>query len=169
MRKIDVFANEHFDGDIKKALLYLLDKPTIGKLDDFVDELTRDEANFAYLELRKKAITYYGGLENYRAELRKQSILCSLDTTEEDVRCNSINPFRKPMLKYFLGILASICLSVLLYFVGPLVGLSASTAAIGSSLLVCIYSLSAAETIIKFFKYRRIKKQIDREYSNKAE
>jgi len=169
MRKIDAFANEHFDGDIKKALLYLLDNPTIGKMDDFVDELTREEANFVYLELRKKAITHYGGLESYRAELRKQSTLCSLDTTEEDVRCSSVNPFKKPMLKYFFALLASICLSVLLYFVGPLAGISASTVAIGASLFIGIFSLSAAETIIKFFKYRRIKKQIDREYSNEAE
>ena len=169
MRKIDAFADEHFDGDIKKALLYLLDKPTIGKMDDFVDELTREEANFVYLEMRQKAITHFGGLENYRAELRKQYILCSLNTTEEDVRRDSINPFRKPMLKYLFALLASICLSVLLYLVGPLVGVSASTVAIGASLFIGIFSLSAAETIIKFFKYRRIKKQIDREYSNEAE
>jgi len=163
MRKIDVVAQEKFNGDMSKTLEYLLYEAD-GEFSPYVDELTQEEARMVMEFLQRDAIKHYGSEEKYYKEFKKQHILSQLDLTEEDVRHSTVNPFKTILLKRLLAILASIFLSVLLYFVGPIIGLTKSAVSIGGAIITGICLLPAAETIIKFLKYRRVKKQIDKEY-----
>ena len=92
-RKLDVYVAEHFGGDMHKALVHLLNTTDAVNLDTFVDELTTEEADFVYDRVRENAIQSYGGLKNYRAELKKQRYLLQLDMTEEWAKKSSVNPF----------------------------------------------------------------------------
>ena len=163
MRKIDVFANEKFNGNIKDALLYLLNSNGDYRMDDYVDELSRDEANFVYLALRDKAIKHYGGLENYRSELKKQSDLTSLNLTEEEVRTAEVNPYKASLLKSVLKLLIMDGGILLLSMMSPVLGISVSTLGIGASLFSGIYSLTIVENLAKYVKFSKVKKIIDSE------
>ena len=168
-RKLDVYVAEHFGGDMHKALVYLLNTTDAVNLDTFVDELTTEEADFVYDRMREYAIEQYGGLKNYRAELKKQRYLLLLDMTEKEAKKSTVNPFKKPLLLRLALIMVCAVVTGLSSPLASLLGTTAETIAIGGGLAISCIALSMSDLIGRCWKYRWVKKRLDAERSAQKE
>lgn len=160
MRKFDDFVNKNFNGNMEQALEFLLYSSGEEKLDNYVSELTREEALIVFRLMKKEAIKQYGGEKNYSAELDKTRMLMSLNLTEEEVKNAQKNPYKAKLLKNVLKMLimdGGIILLSLLSVPASALGLVAS---VGTGLL----SMTIASNLIDYVKFNKLKKTLNAQY-----
>ena len=110
-RKIDIVAEEMFDGDVEKTLNYLLDNDQC--IEQYIDELTKAEANLVLDWVDKNIIeTKFGGKEKFQRniinEMRLKSSLETIKMSEEQVRITEKNPFISLILKHIAILISGI-------------------------------------------------------------
>ena len=160
MRKIDILANEKFNGDTIKALDYFLDREQ--SIEQYIPELNKEES-LHVLQWTDKIIKqeYNGDMEKFERDVKLDIKLASLNLTESEVAQAEKNPYKAKILKSLL---------VMLLVEGGIVGLSlvgglAALPGLGiaSQAVVGILALGMSDNIISYFKFRKAKKMIDAE------
>lgn len=164
MRKIDLLAQEKFNGDTLKAIEYLVinKEPTFG---EYVQEFTKKEATFAFRALHTYHVDKiieedFGGKEKFADDVVREINLQELNLTAEEVKNAEKNPFRaklgKDVLKLALLEGGVVGLSAL----GGKAGFDATSIGFLGSIGTTICSLGMADNIMKYFKFKKMKKQL---------
>lgn len=168
MRKIDIIANEKFNGNTIEALHYLLDSDI--KLGEYREELNVEELKYVMNYVTNKvAIKKYGNRENLAKAAVQEIKLKSLNLTEEEVRNAKKNPYKAKMSKSFLKLLLTEGGIVSLALAGKNLGIEGPTLGVIGSALTAFMSYGVAENIIKYLKFRSLKKNIDNNLFEKTD
>ena len=155
-RKIDILAEEMFDGEVEKTLNYLLDNGEC--IEQYIDELTKDEANVVLDWVDNNIIeTKFGGKEKFQQniinEMQLTSALKMINMSEEKVRITKKNPFLSQIVKHtiilIIGIIAILVIGVLFKELQIEYILS---------LFIGIEALALSDNIFKYFKFKKAKK-----------
>lgn len=159
MRKIDIEAQNNFNGDTIKLIRYYTENQK--SLEEFVPELNSKEA----LELTKIAFekgneTY--GHDNFEKMLIKDMKLVNLNLTEEEVRSAEVNPYKAKIFKGFLKLLLIEGGILSMVFLGKNIGFDTYSLGILSQIATGVVSITIAENILKYFKFKNIKKYIEK-------
>lgn len=160
MRKIDVLANEKFNGNTFDALHYLLDSDI--KLGEYREELNVEELKYVMNYVTNKvAIKKYGSRENMAKSAIQEIKLKSLNLTEEEVKNAEKNPYKTKVSKSFLKLLLTEGGIVSLALASKSIGIEGpALGAIGSA-ITAFMSYGVAENIIKYINFRALKKNMD--------
>lgn len=160
MRKIDIIANEKFSGNVEKTIEYLLYNAGENAFDEYIDELTQDEARIAVKFLEKEAVKQYGGKKEYNAEIKKNRKLYSLNLTEEEVKNAKINLYKADILKGVFKLLVMESGVVALSMVGNGVGINPMLIGTIGSTITALASSTLATNIINYVKFKKVQKMV---------
>ena len=158
MRELDKIANEYYDGDTKKAIKgFFLKQQCIS---NYIDEFTPEEAEFAFSLVLEDMAKQYGGKEKLGKKWARSMTLEQLDLTEKEVLEAEENPYKTDVLKAFLKLLLAeagvIILSLIGNFDKTFLGLAFSS-------VTTIFSMNLAGGIMRYFQFKKIKKQLKKE------
>lgn len=161
MRKIDALANEKFNGDTISALNYLLN--TDGSIESYIDELNKEEAQIVLNWAVKEAHKQFGGEENFRNEIMNDIELSSLELTSEEVKNAPKNPYKAAILKSFLSMLLMDGGVIALTLASGNIGIDPSALGVLGATVTGLFSAVIANNIIKYFKFKKMKKRLSTE------
>ena len=160
-RKIDILAEEKFDGDVLKALQYHFDNNM--SIEQYIEELDKEESLFVLNWSREVVYESAGGKEKFFElayyDLKVQPCLDAMKMSEEQLRDTQKNPFISKSLKNLTIMLVG---TVLLTVVAVLL----IDNVIGKTLSCVIpvftgwFSLMIAGDIMNIFKFKKAKKFI---------
>lgn len=164
MRKLDILAQEKFNGDTLKTIEHLIvtKDPEFGA---YVQEFTKKEATYAFRSLHTNHVDKiieedFGGKEKFANDVMREMNLQELNLTAEEVKNAEKNPFRaklgKDVLKLALLEGGVVGLSAL----GGKAGFDANGIGFLGSVGTTLCSLGMADNIMKYFKFRKMKKQL---------
>lgn len=160
MRKLDVLANEKFGGDIEQTLNYLLFNRNGDKIDDYVDEMTPEEARAVLMILRGKVVKGYGGEENFKMAVNIDEKLEELKLTKEEVLNAEKNPYKAKLGKSFFKMIIAQGGIVSLMVAANNFGIDISSLGLISSVVTGLLSFDMVQKIEKYVKYNKLKKEL---------
>lgn len=164
MRKIDKIAQEMFNGDIDKALNYVVNAG--GYIDEYISELNKEELNIAYKHILEYAAKEAGGKDKLWKKYERTIDMEVLEVTEEELKTAKVNPYKAKLLKSLL---------ILMLVGGVLTGLTImgsqlnfDTESIGAitGVFSATQSFLIANNIYGYFKFRKLKKDANKKTSN---
>ena len=156
---LQAYADAHWDGDKFKALHDLLFYADVekGKMDDYIQQLVTEEADFVYDSMKLHAYYVYGSEEGFRTAVKAETYASSLKMELDEIRSNQKNPFVKKFpwdLAKLAGAVGLMMLSTWLTNQNILPGDSFLISAIPTVLCAWV-AMSTANHITKFFHYRK--------------
>ncbi len=114
MRKLDELAAREFGGDVNQTLEHLFYHGEKNCLDEYVDEMTSEEARFVVNLVKAEAVKHYGGEEGLRQAIKNESRLEHLKMTHAQVVNAPKTLFLRRLLRDFL-IFAAVIAGVALF------------------------------------------------------
>lgn len=157
MREIDIIAKEKFDGDIKKTIEYLLLNLGPGEFDKYVRQLNADESKFALTIIKRETVKAVGGQSNFEVLMRNQDIVSELNMSFDEVNNAKKNPYKAKILKSILGMLL---VEGGILTMG-LLGVPVATLGLASAVGISVSSSFITDNIMKYFKFKKLKKAVD--------
>ena len=112
--KLKAYADAHWEGDRYRAIYELLHSGQENVFDEYVDELTQEEADFAFTVVRTGTVRAMGGEENFRKQLKAEQLAIKLNTDTQTVAAAKHNPYRKSLWLCLALLVAAIVLPPLL-------------------------------------------------------
>ena len=167
-RKIDVLAQEKYNGDIKATFYDLVKKGE--NIDKYVDELNKDESRLLFGLLSDIYCEEHGGQKMVENELLRAIKLERLGITEDEVRQSTENPYKRKFLNGFLMVLLIVLCSTIFAAASDSNSRLSSFFMIIGVLSVVYYLIYVFSNIMNFFDYRWVKRNItceDKEKENK--
>lgn len=162
MPKLQDYADAYWQGDRQKALYDLLFYASAekGKMDDYIDELSTEEANFVYCSMVKGSHYAYGSQDGFRDALRAEMHAANLDMELDDIRANKQNPFLKPLLVELVKMVGVIALIVPVTFLNKAKVLPINPSILNGipAVLSGLVALDLGSNLINFFRYRKARK-----------
>ena len=159
MRKIDIYAQENFNGNIEQAIEHLLcgeHGDTKYIFDQYVDELTLEESKFAMKIIHRQTVNSLGE-KQFNDEVHKLNVLQQLNLTEEEVKNAPVNPYKSTLLKSVFKLLVMnggvISLAV--------AGIAPQILGLAAPLVMGLSSMTVATNLVNYFKFKKIKSKID--------
>ena len=164
MRKIDIIAKEKFNGDTIQTLNYLLENNQ--SIEQYIDELTKEEAQIVLNWASEKAHEKFGGRENFERKMIREIELDSLNITEEEIKNAKKNPYKAKIFKGFLKMLLIDGGIVSLALISSSLGINPEILGLLGATITGMFSLGMANNVMKYFKFKKIKNQIIDENTN---
>ena len=157
MRKIDEIAAQQFGGNTLAVIDHYVQNKMC--LDDFVDDFTKEEAEYTFSVLVEIAEEDYGGSNNLQDCVFFDMKLQRLGISEEEMENAVANPFKKDTLKALICLLLSIFIPTVVYAI--IRQFTDDTAWIFGlqTCLIGVFSINLATALLKLLKFRKLKKQ----------
>lgn len=153
-KDLQEYADAHCGGDRYRAIYEIMSSGEQYALDPYVDGMTQEDATFAVYLLREDAIKFYGGEKGFRNAVKVETLAAQMDVSAETAE----NPFRKKLLPDSLLLAGAVLMpAVLTYFLNRW-QVGTSWLVVVQSVLIGICSLRLAETLMRFFRFRKMKR-----------
>ena len=157
MRKIDEIAAQQFGGNTFAVIDHYVQNKMC--LDDFVDDFTKEEAEYAFHLATDKVAEHYGGKENLQDCVLFDMKVQGLGISEEEIENAVVNPFKKDTLKAFAKLLLSIFIPTIVYAIARQFTDDTSWIFGVQSVLIGLFSINLATALLKLLRFRKLKKQ----------
>ena len=163
MREIDKLATEQFGGNTEDALESLI-KNKDGRFPQFIKELNKKEAAFAFRQLHKYHVDKiideeFGGKEQFANEVMLEMKLDELGMTKEDVINSDNNPFSKALIKSIAKLVTSVIVPLFIYVLIKSMK-NAETILVIQGVLITYFSFEAVGCVMNCLKFKNVKKVI---------
>lgn len=157
MRKIEIYAKEKYNGNIKAALVDMVNGNSERGLEEFADELTQVESLFVVRQGIVVASAKVGGISNFKKVVKKEQFLRELDISEQEILTAEKNPYKTKTLK---GALLALIMG------GGILALSLSGVpldnfSLGVSVATGILASTLAPNLINYVKFKKAKKMAE--------
>ena len=160
-RKIDILAEEKFDGDVLKTLQNHFDNNM--SIEQYVSELNEEESLFVLNWTHSVIVENCGGEENaailIKSEVKLRSCLSVMGMTSDEVRVTDKNPFISKTFKNTTILLVGTA-------VLSLISIWLKDTSLGEGVVVVLpiftgfLALRLANDIMSIFKFKKAKKLI---------
>ena len=158
MRKIDEIAAQQFDGDTLAVINHYVQNKMC--LDDFVDDFTKEEAEYTFSVLVEIAAEDYGGSNNLQDCVLFDMKLQRLGISEEEMENAVANPFKKDTLKALIRLLLSIFIPTVVYAIIRQFTDDTSWIFAVQTCLIGVFSINLATALLNLLRFRKLKKQL---------
>lgn len=152
--KLKVYADAHWNGDRYRAIYELLHSGKENVFDEYVDELTQDEADFAFMVLHTGAVRVLGGEENFRKQVKAEQLALSLGTDTDTVAAAKRNPYAKSLWLSLVLLAAAIVLPPLL----ALLFADRSWLYVFQAIAIGLAAGECAEKLLRTLRWRKIRR-----------
>ena len=150
------YADEHCNGDRFRAIYEIYQNGEHGRLEPYIDQLTKDESLFVLFILRRDLSTMYGGTENLGKTILAEHVASFTDMSLEDIQQTDENPYKHTIKRGLIILSLGIVVTVsAVFFKGSDF---ASAIAVLGSIIIGTGSLSIANTIMGYFNFKKAKK-----------
>ncbi len=174
MNKTQQLANEKFSGNINEAIKYIMFNIRGEELGQYIDEWTPEQARFA-LDSVYQVGEEKLGKDGLQKIVKEEVLLDELNLTKDEVMNAQKNPFgakiAKGLLKLFIVNGGIVALGTLLSSLGMQnsQGIIQAAAVGGASIFTTYMATDIGVDIVKFFKYKKIKKSLNEDYNKNKE